>query len=57
MCIRDSHIDRVMPLANLTLPEKALMRSGGKAGIHSEAMGPLLAEMQYLQRAHPGASW
>ena len=52
-----NHIDTVMPLANLTLPEKALMRSGGKAGIHSEAMGPLLAEMQYLQRAHPGASW
>lgn len=52
-----SHVEKVLPLAMLTLPEKALMRSGGKMGIHSESMGPLLAEMQYLQRTHPGASW
>ncbi len=52
-----SHIAKVLPLAMLSLPENALMRTGGKAGIHSEAMGPLLAEMQYLQRTHPGASW
>ncbi|MEP1230522.1 MAG: 1,2-phenylacetyl-CoA epoxidase subunit PaaC [Litorimonas sp.] len=52
-----NHIQKVLPLAMLVLPETALMRSGGKAGIHSEAMGPLLAEMQYLQRAHPEASW
>lgn len=30
---------------------------GGRAGLHSEAMGPLLAQMQYLARSHPGASW
>ena len=52
-----SHIDKVLKLAMLNLPEKVQMRSGGKSGIHSEAMGPLLAEMQYLQRTHPGASW
>lgn len=52
-----NHIKKVLPLAMLTLPEKAMMRSGGKFGIHSEAMGPLLAEMQHLQRTHPGASW
>lgn len=51
------HLGKVLPLARLVLPENALMRSGGKSGIHSENLGPLLAEMQYLQRAHPGASW
>ena len=29
----------------------------GKRGEHSEHLGYLLAEMQYLQRAHPGARW
>lgn len=53
----ENHLERVLPLAMLTLPENTLMRSGGKAGLHSEGMGPLLAEMQYLQRSHPGASW
>ena len=30
---------------------------GGRRGIHTEALGYLLAEMQHLHRAHPGASW
>lgn len=51
------HIIKVLERATLSVPDKTLMRSGGKAGIHSEAMGRLLAEMQYLQRTHPGASW
>ena len=52
-----SDLDKVIPLAMLKIPENALMRSGGKSGIHSEVMGPLLAEMQHLQRSYPGASW
>lgn len=52
-----NHLDKVLPLAMLVLPGKVMMRSGGKSGIHTELMGPLLAEMQHLQRAHPGASW
>ena len=52
-----SHIEKVFALAMLTLPKKVLMRTGGKSGIHSETMGPLLAEMQHLQRAYPGAAW
>jgi ring-1,2-phenylacetyl-CoA epoxidase subunit PaaC len=32
-------------------------RSRGRQGVHSEHMGHLLAEMQYLQRAYPGGSW
>ncbi|MEO9964404.1 MAG: 1,2-phenylacetyl-CoA epoxidase subunit PaaC [Reichenbachiella sp.] len=43
--------------ATLTLPENSWDRTGGKTGIHSEHLGYLLAEMQYLQRAFPGAEW
>jgi ring-1,2-phenylacetyl-CoA epoxidase subunit PaaC len=43
--------------ATLMLPEDGWMASGGKQGRHSEHLGYLLAEMQYLQRSYPGASW
>jgi len=33
------------------------MQTGGKQGIHTENLGFVLAEMQYLQRMHPGAQW
>jgi ring-1,2-phenylacetyl-CoA epoxidase subunit PaaC len=35
----------------------AWMQSGGKQGRHSEQLGYILAEMQFLQRAYPGAAW
>ena len=43
--------------AGLQIPQEAAFRSGGKQGLHSEHLGPLLAEMQYLQRAYPGQQW
>ena len=43
--------------AQLTLPAATAFTSQGKRGIHSEHMGPLLAEMQSLQRAFPGGVW
>ncbi|MEQ0234604.1 1,2-phenylacetyl-CoA epoxidase subunit PaaC [Klebsiella sp. CN_Kp116] len=43
--------------AGLSIPEEAPFRHGGKQGLHSEHLGPLLAEMQYLQRAYPGQRW
>ena len=43
--------------ATLVLPEDGWMASGGKQGRHSEHLGYLLAEMQFLQRSYPGASW
>jgi len=42
--------------ATLTLPS-ASARTGGKAGRHTEDFGRLLTEMQWLQRAYPGATW
>ena len=41
----------------LTAPAESPFRSTGTAGVHTEHMGRILAEMQYLQRAYPGAAW
>jgi ring-1,2-phenylacetyl-CoA epoxidase subunit PaaC len=38
-------------------PEGTYMQRGGKQGRHSERLGYILAEMQFLQRAYPGAEW
>ncbi|MFP5593839.1 1,2-phenylacetyl-CoA epoxidase subunit PaaC [Kluyvera sp. 142486] len=43
--------------AGLPIPEEAAFRRGGKQGLHSEHLGPMLAEMQYLQRSYPGQQW
>jgi ring-1,2-phenylacetyl-CoA epoxidase subunit PaaC len=43
--------------ATLVLPEVTWTQRGGRAGRHSEHLGLMLAEMQVLQRTHPGASW
>jgi ring-1,2-phenylacetyl-CoA epoxidase subunit PaaC len=47
--------------ATLTLPKGEWMQGnktrGGKQGVHTEHLGHLLTEMQYLQRAYPGALW
>ncbi|MFN5619718.1 MAG: 1,2-phenylacetyl-CoA epoxidase subunit PaaC [Flavobacteriales bacterium] len=43
--------------ATLLLPTEAWHHKGGRDGRHTEHMGYLLAEMQYLQRAYPGAKW
>ena len=43
--------------ATLSRPDAEWMASGGKQGRHSEHLGYLLADMQFLQRAYPGATW
>jgi ring-1,2-phenylacetyl-CoA epoxidase subunit PaaC len=47
----------VLEDATLLLPEGTWMHSGGKNGVHSEQMGFLLTDLQYMQRAYPGAEW
>ena len=51
------HIDAVLAEATLARPADRPYTWFGKRGEHSEHLGYLLAEMQYLQRAHPGARW
>lgn len=47
----------VLEEATLCIPEDTPFLSQGRRGRHSEHLGHLLAEMQFLQRAHPGATW
>jgi ring-1,2-phenylacetyl-CoA epoxidase subunit PaaC len=49
--------ESVFSEAALETPESAWMQSGGKEGRHTEHLGYLLAEMQYLQRTYPNAVW
>ena len=43
--------------AGLEQPSGVFMQTGGRQGIHGEGLGHLLAEMQSVARAHPGAVW
>jgi len=53
-----AYVREVLAEATLKLPAAGgWMPKGGKQGLHSEHLSKLLAEMQVLQRSHPGASW
>jgi ring-1,2-phenylacetyl-CoA epoxidase subunit PaaC len=53
----DTMVNEVLEKATLTRPEDTFMQTGSKKGIHTEHLGFLLAEMQYLPRMYPGAKW
>ncbi len=52
-------VEKVLQQATLNYPveETIWMQTGGKTGIHTEHLGYILAEMQFLQRAYPGCEW
>ena len=50
-------IVEILEQATLKIPESKYFQKGGKLGIHSEHMGYLLADMQYMQRSFPNMSW
>ncbi|NVK42363.1 MAG: phenylacetate-CoA oxygenase subunit PaaC [Oceanospirillaceae bacterium] len=53
-----AHVAATLAEATLTQPaDDSYMQTGGKQGYHTEQLGFLLAEMQYLPRAYPGATW
>lgn len=50
----------ILPLcknAAIEIPDVTYMQTGGNQGIHTEHLGHLLSELQYLQRAYPTATW
>ena len=53
----EERVREVLTMAQLTAPEGEWMQTGGKIGKHTEQLGYLLAEMQFLQRAYPGCEW
>jgi ring-1,2-phenylacetyl-CoA epoxidase subunit PaaC len=50
-------VDSALSRATLARPQDGWMHSGGRSGRHTEHLGYLLAELQYLQRTYPGATW
>jgi len=58
--LREPWLDQMREIlgeAGLAMPQDTAFRSSGKRGVHSEHMGYILSEMQYLQRAFPGGAW
>lgn len=53
----DALVPRLIVEAGLEVPKTPAASGGGRDGRHTESLGPMLAEMQVLARAHPGASW
>lgn len=51
-CVQDTFRE-----GGLESPDDHFSRSGGRSGFHTEHLGYLLAEMQWMQRSHPGVQW
>jgi ring-1,2-phenylacetyl-CoA epoxidase subunit PaaC len=57
---KEQWMDKVKEIfheATLQIPGSQWMQNGGKEGKHTEHLGYILAEMQYLQRTYPGSEW
>jgi len=50
-------VNAVFEEATLPIPEKVFIQTGGKTGTHTEHLGYILTELQYLQRTYPNAEW
>ncbi|MCW8980003.1 MAG: phenylacetate-CoA oxygenase subunit PaaC [Altibacter sp.] len=50
-------VSDVLKEATLTVPENTYFTKGGKEGIHTEHMGYILSELQYMQRTYPNMTW
>jgi len=58
--LKEEWINKIEPVfseATLPVPEKIFMQLGGKSGVHTEYLGYILTDLQYLQRVYPGAQW
>jgi ring-1,2-phenylacetyl-CoA epoxidase subunit PaaC len=54
----DALIMRILADATLTIPDSRFGHKGGRSGkMHTEHLGHLLTQMQWLQRVYPGANW
>ena len=50
-------VESVLNEATIEIPKDEYMQTGSRKGIHTEYLGHILSEMQYLQRAYPEATW
>ncbi|MEL7220535.1 MAG: Phenylacetic acid catabolic protein, partial [Bacteroidota bacterium] len=49
--------EEIIAQSTLKLPVKTYAQRGGKQGQHTEQLGYILADMQWMQRAYPGMEW
>ena len=52
-----TEVSELLSESNITVPESKYFIRGGKKGIHSEYMGYILSELQYMQRTYPNMEW
>ncbi len=52
-----NRVSEVLEEATLQIPESKWFQKGGKQGIHTEHMGYLLSDLQYMQRTYPNMEW
>jgi ring-1,2-phenylacetyl-CoA epoxidase subunit PaaC len=50
-------VDDTLALATLPPMARGWSVTGGRTGVHTEHLGPMLAELQFMQRAYPGLEW
>jgi ring-1,2-phenylacetyl-CoA epoxidase subunit PaaC len=58
--VRDAwtkNVEAVLNEATLTIPDNGWTQEGGRKGRHSEHLGYILSELQYMQRAYPNMEW
>jgi ring-1,2-phenylacetyl-CoA epoxidase subunit PaaC len=53
----EQRVDATLAEATLTRCDDDYQRNGGRSGFHTESLGHLLGEMQWMQRAYPGMQW
>lgn len=52
-----SYVTEILTEASLNVPTSKWQQMGGRTGVHTEHMGYILTEMQYMQRTYPGMTW
>ncbi len=52
-----ARVQSVFDEANINMPAGTWMQHGGKDGRHSEHLGYILTELQFVQRAYPNMQW
>lgn len=58
--LKDIYYERIKSVlqeATIEIPESKYFQKGGKKGVHTEHMGFILTEMQYMQRTYPNMTW
>ena len=51
------NVSKLLSEATLQTPESKWFQKGGKEGIHTEHLGYLLSDLQYMQRTYPNMEW